>query len=161
MIHIFDLDLTVWETYDKNGYQIWAKQLIFPLIKISEDEISDDVGSKCILKIGIREYLNRIQAKNLSIGYVSVGRHWNLEDKLQPSIHLIQLFDLEKYFNSLKILTYKNMSKHELINEYKNQIIFYQRCFLLVMIFRFLEGRLRVSIHPRFQRDFLDLDLCH
>ncbi len=30
MIYLFDLDNTLWDTFDKNGNPIWAKQLVPP-----------------------------------------------------------------------------------------------------------------------------------
>ena len=125
MIHIFDLDLTIWETYDKHGNHIWAKQLVFPLSLNGSDKIIDDVGSSCSLKPGIRAYLDALKARGCSIGYLSVGRHWNLEDSFQPSLKLIDLFGLNDYFNHLKILGYKTSKKSSYLEDVASEIIFY------------------------------------
>lgn len=125
MIHIFDFDLTIWETFSKHGTQIWAKQLIFPLHRTSKDEVVDDVGSVCRLRIGIREYLNSLALEKANIGYISSGRHWNFEDSLQPSLHLLNLFEIKQYFNSLAVLAYKTYKKSDFLKNIDDKIIFY------------------------------------
>jgi hypothetical protein len=49
MIHLFDLDLTIWECLNKHGHSIWAKQMVAPF-KTQGNIITDDVGSTCFLK---------------------------------------------------------------------------------------------------------------
>ena len=56
MIYLFDLDLTLWDTFDKHGNPIWAKQLI-PPYHINGDLLTDDVFATCKLRKGIKEYL--------------------------------------------------------------------------------------------------------
>ncbi len=124
-MYVFDLDLTIWETFDKRGSPIWAKQLIFPMQKITEDLVIDDVGSTCSLKKGVREYFSLLKLNNLTIGYVSAGRHWNFDDDHQPSLHLLELFGLSHFFNGMKVLNYKTIKKSEILKEYKQKIIFY------------------------------------
>jgi predicted phosphatase len=125
MLHLFDLDLTIWEAHDKHGNHIWAKQLIFPLVTINNSLVTDDVGSQCSLKPGIAEYLNFLKSSGADLGFVSAGRHSDLPDAFQPSLHLIELFDLKKYFNSLKILSYKDQKKSQHILNLAEQITFY------------------------------------
>lgn len=125
MIHVFDLDLTIWETFDKRGSPIWAKQLIFPLQKIAEDEVIDDVGSKCNLKKGVRNYLAKLKSNNYTIGFISAGRHWNFDDECQPSLHLLELFNLSSFFDGMRVLSYKTVKKSDFLRAYDQKIIFY------------------------------------
>lgn len=124
-MHVFDLDLTIWETFDKRGAPIWAKQLIFPLQKIAEDIVMDDVGSTCSLKKGVREYFAQLKLNNLTIGYISAGRHWNFDDEHQPSLHLLELFEISHFFNGIKVLSYKTVKKSEFLRYHNQKIIFY------------------------------------
>ena len=125
MIHIFDLDLTIWETFDRYGNPIWAKQLIFPLGDCKCDVIIDDVGSRCILKKGIREYLLHLSSQKKQIGFMSAGRHWDLDDFYQPSLHLLQIFGLTHYFTDHRILVYKTNKKSKYLNDLNGNIVFY------------------------------------
>ena len=125
MLHLFDLDLTIWESYDKHGNHIWAKQMIFPLVAINNSMVTDDVGSQCRLRPGITEYLNFLRCSGVNIGFVSSGRHSDLPDIFQPSLHLLELFDLKKYFNDIKILSYKDKKKSQFILNLDEQITFY------------------------------------
>jgi len=125
MIHIFDLDLTLWETFDKHGNPIWAKQLIFPLSPCKNDQVFDDVGSKCVLKKGVRQFLSHLFSQQLQIGFISAGRHWDLEDYNQPSLKLLQIFGVLDFFNGPKILVYKNHKKSQFLNNIYEEITFY------------------------------------
>lgn len=125
MIHIFDLDKTLWETFDKYGNSIWAKQLIFPIKLENEDLVLDDVGSSCKLKPGARDYLKSLNARGCQIGYLSVGRHWSLGDEHQPSLALINIFGLKDYFNHLQILGYKTNKKSQYLLAETEKITFY------------------------------------
>lgn len=124
-MHIFDLDLTLWETFDKRGNPIWAKQLIFPLSKIDVDVVCDDVGSKCVLRKGVRDYLSKLRRENCQIGYLSSGRHWDFDDHHQPSLHLLELFEISRFFNDVKILSYKSRKKSDFLKYTDQKIIFY------------------------------------
>ena len=125
MKHIFDLDLTIWVVTNRNGNRIWAKQLVFPLTILTDNIIIDDVGSRCELKPGVREYLEYLQHNSQKVGFISAGRHWQFEDFYQPSIHLLEMFELMNYFNDLKILTYKNVKKSTHFQENNEVIVFY------------------------------------
>ena len=114
MIFIFDLDLTIWETYDRYNNQIWAKQFIPPYL-IERNVITNDVGSKCVLKHGIKEYLKYLRNENYEIGFVSNGRSYGIPDEYQPSLCLLKLFDIYKYFNGIKLLRYRDYNKTEAI----------------------------------------------
>lgn len=124
-MHIFDLDLTLWETFDKRGNPIWAKQLIFPLSKVDVDVVCDDVGSKCVLRKGVRDYLSKLRERNCQIGYLSSGRHWNFDDNHQPSLHLLELFEISEFFNAIKVLNYKSRKKSDFLKHADQKIIFY------------------------------------
>lgn len=125
MLHLFDLDLTIWETHDKHGNHIWAKQLIFPFMIKNNFMVTDDVGSQCRLKPGIIEFLNFLQSSGANIGYISAGRHGDLPDDFQPSLHLLELFRLKQYFNGIKILSYKDKRKSQFLSNINEQITFY------------------------------------
>ena len=124
MIFIFDLDLTIWETYDRHNRSIWAKQFIPPYL-IEKNVITNDVYGKCILKPGIKKYLKHLSENNHKIGFISNGRCYGLPDEHQPSLCLLKLFDIYKYFNYLKFLRYRDYDKTEAIKNIKNKIVFY------------------------------------
>ena len=52
MIHLFDLDLTIWDCYDKHGNPIWAKQMVAPFKTqgniVTEDRKSTRLNSSHI-----------------------------------------------------------------------------------------------------------------
>ena len=125
MKHIFDLDLTIWEVSNKHGNLIWAKQLIFPLVAKTDSLILDDVGSRCVLRPGIREFLDHLYGRAHEVGFISAGRHWNFDDLHQPSIHLLNMFGLMKYFNDVRILTYKDVKKSTHFHGKDCRLVFY------------------------------------
>lgn len=124
MIYLFDLDLTLWDTFNKHDKPIWAKQMVWPMWG-DRDIVTDDVGSTCVLRTGVREYLAWLRKQNHSIGFVSAGRHWNFDDDIQPTFHLLDCFGLIDYFNDVKILHYKTMDKSKVIEDRKEKIVFY------------------------------------
>lgn len=125
MIHIFDLDLTLWDTLDRRGHPIWAKQLIFPLHFDGANRVVDDVGSACTLRGGVREYLGHLRDRGHSVGFVSSGRHWNLPDEFQPSISLMQHFGIAGYFNHIRVLNYKTGLKSDVLGNIGDTVWFY------------------------------------
>jgi len=110
MIYLFDLDLTIWDCFDKKNNPIWAKQMVFPF-ENRNDVIIDDVGSRCILKKGIKEYLRYLNNESNKIGFVSAGKHATIPYEYQQSIHLLRAFDIYKFFNYTKRLEYKDYNK--------------------------------------------------
>ena len=124
MIYIFDLDLTLWDTYNKHNEPIWAKQLLWPM-KHEGDIVTDDVGSTCVLRKGVREYIKFLYDEGHDIGFVSAGRHWDFADKIQPSVFLLKHFHLYEYFGNIRILEYKTMNKSEAIKHITDKIVFY------------------------------------
>jgi predicted phosphatase len=109
---IFDLDRTVWDTYDVTGRPIWAKQLIEPL-RIEGDRIVDDVGYYCILTNGVKDFITLLSLQDKNIGYLSVGALYGVSDNEQPSLKILKLFGLYDMFNYKKILSYKTEPKKE------------------------------------------------
>ena len=108
---VFDLDRTIWDTYDKYQNQIWAKQLIQPFQLIDENIIIDDVGNKCILRFGVRELLYALHNAKKQISFLSVGRIQNLSDNYQPSLHALDFFKISAYFGKDSVLEYKTEKK--------------------------------------------------
>ena len=103
---IFDLDRTIWDTYDTTGRPIWAKQMLPPYQK-DGDMILDDVGSYCVLRKGFKQYILELSEKNAEIGFISVGAIKDYNDKLQPSIAMLKIFRIYDLFNDEKVLVYK------------------------------------------------------
>jgi len=125
MIHIFDLDLTLWDSFDKRGHPIWAKQMIFPLHFDGANRITDDVGSACTLRDGVRDYLRHLRERGHQVGFISNGRHWNLPDEFQPSIRVLQHFGISDYFNHIRVLNYKTSLKSEVLGGIADPLWFY------------------------------------
>lgn len=123
MIYIFDLDITLWDTFDKCNNTIWAKQLI-PPYEIEGDIVTDDVKSICILRKGVREYLNHLYDEGHQLNFISAGSYYGLPFENQPSYNLLKLFDIEKYFTN-KVLEYKTYDKTDSIKNIKEKIVFY------------------------------------
>ena len=113
---IFDLDRTVWDTYDVTGRPIWAKQLIEPL-RVEGERVIDDVGSYCVLKKGVKDFITFLSAQEKRIGYLSVGALYGAPDRDQPSLKLLKLFGLYDMFNYKKILVYKTEPKKDYLKE--------------------------------------------
>jgi predicted phosphatase len=114
---IFDLDRTIWDTFDIRGNKIWAKQLLPPFTKNDENTIIDDVGSSCKLRKGVLEFFERLWRANKKIGFLSSGAINGYPKQFQPSINLLKEFDIYKYFNDIKILKYKTFSKYNFFKE--------------------------------------------
>ncbi len=123
-MYIFDLDLTVWECFNIYNNPIWAKQLIPPFSK-QKETITDDVGSRCILKKGVYKYINWLHNNNNTIGFCSVGSYKNLALENQPSIILLKKFNLYKMFNGPKVLEYKTFEKHKFLETISEDSIFF------------------------------------
>ena len=122
--YIFDLDRTVWDTYDITDRSIWAKQLIPPYTLVDDNKIVDDVGSYCVLKNGIREFIISLNNKNKKLGFLSIGALYDAPEKYQPSLNLLKLFELYQFFNYEKVLAYKTESKKEYLDELKPCVFF-------------------------------------
>lgn len=115
----FDLDRNIWDTTDKYNNPIWARQLIFPLIKEENNTYIDDCISRIKLQEGITDYLDFLKQNGKNIGYISRGANLNISLKDQPSFKMLQLFGIAKYFNFENILLHKNQKKYQNINRDK------------------------------------------
>lgn len=124
MIYLFDLDLTLWDTFDKHGNSIWAKQLI-PPYHVNGDVLTDDVFSKCTLRKGVAEYLIHLRKEGHQLGFVSVGSYFGMAHSKQPSIRILELFGILRYFNGVHVLEYKTFNKAQSIGTLEGKIVFY------------------------------------
>lgn len=124
MIYLFDLDLTIWDCHNKYGNPIWAKQMVYPLQQ-DGNTITDDVYSKCVLRKGVKEYLQKLSSDGHVIGFVSAGSHLSLPYESQPSIKLLKEFDIYKYFNNVKILAYKTFDKSQIVKDILEPVVFF------------------------------------
>lgn len=122
-IFIFDLDKTIWDTYNVHDDSIWAKQLIPPYC-LEENKVVDDVFSYCILKPGIEEYLNFLLRSEKKIGFLSNGEHWGLSYEKQPSVSVLKIFGLYDLFNFESFLIYKTLSKCDQLKNFGTCILF-------------------------------------
>ena len=123
-MYIFDLDLTIWECYNSKKQAIWAKQLI-PPFKKNYETLTDDVGSICILKKGIINYIRWLKSNNVMIGFCSVGSYKNLPIHLQPSILALKIFNLYEMFNGPKVLEYKTFEKIDFLKTITEKSFFF------------------------------------
>jgi predicted phosphatase len=121
---IFDLDRTIWDTYDVHGNQIWAKQMVPPYSVIDSSTIRDDIGSYCILKPGVSEFLSFLSNNNKKIGFLSCGAVYGFEKVIQPSLILLELFNIKQCFNDIEILEYKTFSKHDYLKNEPECVFF-------------------------------------
>ena len=131
MIFLFDLDLTIWETKNKYGLSIWAKQIIPPLQSYGKDAVQDDVYSICKLRSNFRDFINSLNQSGYKVGFISNSKYFGLPIEIQPVSLLIKEFNLDRYFNYERILLYKSESKiPSLINivnkaSSNNEIVFF------------------------------------
>ena len=121
---VFDLDRTVWDTYDRFNTLIWAKQLVFPLSFNDAGHVVDDVGSVCILRPGITNFLSELFESGKLISFLSVGGIKARQPGFQPSLILLQMFDIGKYFEGDRLLLYKTCPKVGALSCTKSTIMF-------------------------------------
>lgn len=107
----FDLDRTIWNTYDKYEQPIWARQMIAPYTFIDKYTIQDDCLSICKLDPDIVDFFKLIKLHKIS--YISRGGNLNVTYDEQPSVKLLKLFNIHDVFSANKILIHKNQIKHE------------------------------------------------
>jgi len=124
MIYLFDLDITLWDTFDKHGNPIWAKQLV-PPYNLNGNTITDDVFAKCTLRKGVKEYLIHLRSEGHQVGFISVGAYFGMPQSKQPSMRLMELFGILRYFNGVHVLEYKTYNKAQFISTLDDKIIFY------------------------------------
>lgn len=118
----FDLDRTIWNTYNKFGQPIWARQMIAPYTLIDKYTIQDDCLSICKLDVDISDFFKKITSNKIS--YISRGGNLNIKYEEQPSVKLLKLFNVYEFFNDNKILIHKNQVKHEHLIINADKIIF-------------------------------------
>lgn len=117
-----DLDRTIWNTYDKYGQPIWARQMISPYNLLDDNTIQDDCLSICKLDFDIRDFLKTLSAYKVS--YISRGGNLNVKYDDQPSVKLLRLFNIYNVFLDEKILIHKNQIKHEHMVLNADKVIF-------------------------------------
>ena len=122
-VHMFDLDRTIWDTYDVFGRPIWAKQMLRPFT-MDGNKITDDVGSICVLRENIHEYMKYLKKQGHDLGFMSVGAAWSLTEEDQPSINLLKDFGLYDFFGSNKYLKYKTTSKNHFLENISNCVFY-------------------------------------
>ena len=116
--YIFDLDRTIWETFDITGRPIWAKQMLPPYSYKEESRtITDDVGSYCSLRKGFFDFLKGLDQSKVDIGFISVGGIWEIPFENQPSLKLLRLFGIYDFFGTHQYLSYKTASKNPILEK--------------------------------------------
>ena len=122
--YVFDLDRTLWDTYDVRNNPIWAKQLIPPYTLESANKVVDDVGSYCILQEGVKEYMTSLASEKPQVAFLSVGAlHGSLKER-QPSLQLLRLFGIDEYFNAERMLVYKTEKKDKFLKHMGECVFF-------------------------------------
>jgi predicted phosphatase len=123
--YYFDLDRTVWDTIDKYGNPIWARQMIQPYTLLDQDTIIDDCYSICKLQSGIRQYLQLLTDNNKKISFISRGGNLKIKYLSQPSIIILKKFKILSFFNIHNILLHKLEDKHKNIKDISKDTIFF------------------------------------
>ena len=109
---VLDLDKTIWDCFDKNKNEIWAKQLVPPFtLSNNSNDLTDDVGGTCRLKTDFRFFLVDVFNLDLTISYLSVGARLGVPLEFQPSFLALKKFDILKYFLGDSHLLYKTEKK--------------------------------------------------
>lgn len=114
-----DLDKTVWNCYDKNGNEIWAKQMIPPYKILDNFTIMDDVSSYCRIDKDFFKFLEFLENKKIEYSFCSNGGIYEVDLKDQPSYKLLQMFNVK--INSNIILQYKTKSKKKSIENFSSE----------------------------------------
>ena len=69
MNFVLDLDLTIWDPFDRHGNPIWAKQLIAPFHD-ERDVVIDDVGSRCVLRKGVKTFGSDVRRNRHELSFL-------------------------------------------------------------------------------------------
>jgi len=121
-IFVFDLDRTLFDTYDVSGRKIWAKQLVPPYyFDETTDTITDDVGNICTLRKSVRGLLNQLHTSGKRISFLSMGAIKGYPTRYQPSYQALAVFGILKFFDK-KILLYREDKKSENFTFPKNKL---------------------------------------
>tara|TARA_B100000214_G_scaffold109048_1_gene76933 strand:+ start:587 stop:1108 length:522 start_codon:yes stop_codon:yes gene_type:complete len=115
---VLDLDKTIWDCYDKNFQEIWAKQLVPPFSTNKDNsELIDDVGGICRLKQDFRFFITEVAKLNLKVCFLSIGARQFTPLRFQPSYIALQEFNLLKFFSGKNHLLYKTEKKIDFFNK--------------------------------------------
>jgi len=106
MRYVFDLDGTIWNTKSKAGELQFAKHLIGPLFRQSENSINCPEGNVCTLDEGVGDMLHRLREKGHTINFLSMGGLWSTLHEEQPSVKILRNFGLYSYFSPGNVLEY-------------------------------------------------------
>lgn len=96
---IFDLDGTIWDVTTKDGRNTGAYEAEPPFKLMQPDIVVAGNGVIIRLQKGIDELLRILDECNKDLGICSSGEKENTTFAAQPSIMLLKLFNLYKYFN--------------------------------------------------------------
>jgi predicted phosphatase len=110
-----DLDLTIWECFDKHQNPIWGKQMLPPFRLTASDSLVDDVGSVCILRNGFNQFIFESSKKGNEHIYITNGGYYGLPIEYQPVEMLLLAFEIRKYFVKNNIVLYKTDKKWEVL----------------------------------------------
>jgi len=123
-LYIFDIDRTLITSYNSSGELIWLKNMHPPFEKINDDTVKDVKGSISVLHQGAKEVLFHLFQQNKDIGFLSAGSLLNTEYELQPSVKIMKMFNIYLFFNSHKLLEYKNVKKEEHLKNFGECVFF-------------------------------------
>lgn len=121
---VLDLDRTIWDTTDRFGNDIWAKQMVEPFDQ-NLNRVVDDVYSVCNLRSGVAQFLEAARAKGHELSFLSSGAIANKGFAHQPSAILLQTFRLLDFFNGFRALEYKTLNKREYLQQIGGKILFF------------------------------------
>jgi hypothetical protein len=117
----FDLDKTLWNSYNFNGDEFFAKNVRNP--KYVDHLRTTVYGELGIIKlqVGVHSIIEAL-SQDYSIGIISLGGLQGVSLELQPSYKALELFGLLKYISKI-VLTYKDGNKGELLNGEKVSLV--------------------------------------
>lgn len=113
---VFDLDGTIWLCTSPTGEQIGAYMTVPPYHLRSENIVTDLKNNTITLQKGIRSLLDMLDASGVNLGIASAGEVKDRPFESQPSILLLNKFDIRKYFNYDVILK-AGMNKAEYVKD--------------------------------------------
>jgi hypothetical protein len=118
-----DLDKTIWNCYNKEGKEIWAKELIGPFT-VSKDSINKIIASNgvCELQSGFREFLSKSANDIRSINIISAGASFISGLKDQSSYILLILLDLLECQDNVVLQT-REFNKGKFLSKLNNKNI--------------------------------------
>jgi|TARA_Y100001963_G_scaffold142575_1_gene212362 FMN phosphatase YigB (HAD superfamily) len=123
-LYVFDIDRTLITTFDFKGDKIWLKNMKPPFVALDDFIIKGANETYAVLDIGVREVLSHLENQNKKIAFLSVGAQQNVEYDLQPTIHILKLFNIYHYFNDQKHILYKTAKKDEVLRHMGECVFF-------------------------------------